>query len=308
MRKYKTTYSPENQLVSYVIITHNRREDIRELLISIQQQAYDPIEIVVLDSNSTDGTDSMFAAEFSESSIRYYRLDWNPGVSEGRNIAMSKATGDILVIVDDDAVVIDCNATQLLVDRFKDDSNIGALAFKIVDYETGGIQKGYRLSRNRELDLNTEFENWGFRGAGHAIRYSVFAEVGPYPDYSPWGHEELDICLKIIDAGYSIWYFPQVQVAHKISQGGRLPPTEFAAVSLENRIKVAFRNLPWRYVFTTAVVWSSVGLLRSRFNFMVLILAYQRLWQKRHVLLKERRPLRPESLRKAAKLGAPLYY
>lgn len=302
--------SENNPLVSYAILCFNRKEELREALRSILRQDYQPIEIVVIDNASTDGTDQLFQTEFVGANIYYERLTENLGVSGGRNVAMSKCHGEFLVIIDDDAVLLDSQATTKIVDKFRSDSNIGALAFKIVDYQTGEIQKGYRMNRtNKGVDLDQEFENWGFRGAGHAIRRHVFEEVGPYPDYYPWGHEEVDICLKILDAGYKIVYFPEIRVAHRRSELGRLARTEFEAVALENRIKVAIRNLPYRYVLTTAIVWTVVTLLiRTRFDVQAIILAYRRLWQKRSDLLRERRPLSAVTLRRARELGAPLYY
>lgn len=298
----------DQPLVSYVLICYNRKNDLREALYSILAQDYEPIEIIVVDNNSSDGTEGLFEAEFALANIHFEKLSENLGVSGGRNIAMRKAQGEILIVIDDDAIVVDPHATAMVVEKLETDPSIGALGFKILDYHTRDIQKGYRIRRGKALDLNSEFDTWGFRGAGHAMRRRVFEEVGPYPDYFPWGNEEFDIALKILDAGYRIVYFPRVEIAHKRSVRGRLPETEFVAVALENRIKIAIRNLPWRYVLTTAVIWTGINLVRTRFDLKAVLLAYRSLWRKRHVLLKERSPLCQETLKKASKLGAPLYY
>lgn len=301
----------DKPLVSYAIICHNRKDELREALYSIFAQDYKPIEIIVIDNNSSDGTEALFKTEFAQPNIYFERLHENLGVSGGRNVAMGKAQGEIMIIIDDDATVVDPHATAIVIEKFKNDLSIGALAFKIVDHGTRDIQinkKGFRLRRDNKVDLDTEFENWGFRGAGHAIRKHVYKEVGPYPDYFPYGHEELDICLKILNAGYRIIYFPKVEVTHKRITIGRLPRPEIMAVSLENRIKVALRNLPWCYVFTTAVVWTGMILIRTRFNLRSIFLAYRNLWRKRYIIMQERRPLSPSLLKKASRLGAPLYY
>lgn len=301
--------SASRPLVSYAILCCNRKEELRKAIKSILEQDYESIEIVVIDNASTDGTDQLFKTEFTASNIYYERLVKNMGVSEGRNIALGKCHGEFLVIIDDDATLLDPQATTKIVNKFKSDSAIGALAFKIVDSQTGEIQKGYRISRNKKANLDHEFETWGFRGAGHAIRRVVFEEIGPYPDYYPWGHEEIDICLKILGAGYNIIYFPEIRVAHQRSKLGRLAETEFEAVALENRIKVAIRNLPWRCVLTTLFVWSGVTLLlRTKLNVRAVLIAYRNLWQKRRALLAERRVLSSAALERARKLGAPLYY
>jgi GT2 family glycosyltransferase len=296
-------------LVSFAILSYNRKEYLRKAIQSILHQSYEQIEIVVVDNNSSDGSEELFVAEFNQPTINFVQLSHNLGVSVGRNVAMGMAKGDLLIIIDDDAELIDTDATRLIVEKFAADPQIGALAFKITDYGTREIQKGYRINRNRTLNLDEEFENWGFRGAGHAMRKEVFEKVGPYPDYSPWGHEELDICLKILDARYKIIYFPRIEIIHHRTTAGRLKNAELRAISLENRIKVSLRNLPWRCVITTAFMWScQILLVQTKFNVWAVYCAYQNLWSKRHTILKERRVIQEATLRRAEKLGAPLYY
>jgi GT2 family glycosyltransferase len=296
-------------LVSFAILSYNRKEYVRKALESILQQRYEPIEIVVVDNNSSDGTEDLFVTEFNQPNIKFVQLTNNLGVSVGRNVVMGMAKGELLIIIDDDAEIIDVDATCLVVEKFSCDPQIGALAFKITDYGTREIQKGYRINRDRTLDLEAEFENWGFRGAGHAMRKEVFEKVGPYPDYSPWGHEELDICLKILDAGYKIIYFPRIEIIHHRTAAGRLKNAELRAISLENRIKVSLRNLPWRCVITTAFMWScEILLVQTKFNVWTIYRAYQNLWSKRRAILQERHVIQASTLRRAEKLGAPLYY
>lgn len=296
-------------LVSFAILSYNRKEYLRKAIDSILQQSYDSIEIVIVDNNSSDGTEELFVTEFKQPNIRFVQLTNNLGVSIGRNVVMGMAKGDLLIVIDDDAELTDPAATRLIVEKFSTDPQIGALAFKITDYGTRLIQKNYRINRDRTIDLDSEFENWGFRGAGHAMRKEVFEKAGPYPDYSPWGHEELDICLKILDAGYKIIYFPRIEVIHHRTTAGRLKNAELRAISLENRIKVSLRNLPWRCVVTTAFMWScQILLVQTKFNVWAVYRAYQNLWSKRHTLLKERHVIQESTLRRAEKLGAPLYY
>ena len=84
----------ESPLVSVVIITWNRKDDVLESIQSIYEQNYQNVEIVVVDNGSTDGTADALAQGFP--GVKIVALDRNTGVSEGRNLGVAAAKGDII--------------------------------------------------------------------------------------------------------------------------------------------------------------------------------------------------------------------
>lgn len=295
--------------VSYNIVSYNRKDDLRKAIISILAQIYEPMEIVVVDNNSQDGTEDLFEGEFDNGVVRFVKLRANLGVCGGRNVAVTHSCGEIIITIDDDAELLSPEATRLVVERFASEPDVGILAFKILDPATHAIQKYCSPVRDRRFNPDTERDVSMFIGAGHAVRREVYQQVGPYPDYFPWGSEEMHLSVRAIDAGYRILYFPAVEVLHRRAQEGRLLGVEFRAVALENRIKVAVRNLPWRYVFTTAAVHTLAHLfLLTRLNVTGIFLAYRRLFAKRKSLLAERSVLSPETIAQLKRLKAPLLY
>ena len=56
----------EDPLISIVIVTWNRKEDVLETIRSIYDQAYQNVEIVVTDNASTDGTVEAVAEAYPE--------------------------------------------------------------------------------------------------------------------------------------------------------------------------------------------------------------------------------------------------
>ena len=86
-------------LVSIVIPAHNRRSYLPETLESVFAQRYRPVEVIVIDDGSTDGT-----REWLESlgdRIRLLTQDAQ-GVAVARNVASRLATGEYLAFQDDD--------------------------------------------------------------------------------------------------------------------------------------------------------------------------------------------------------------
>ena len=86
--------------VSVIVPTFNARQSIAEALHSVLGQTLPPVEILIVDDGSTDGTESVIHA-FSDSRIRYLRQE-NRGVSAARNFGMREASGDLIAFLDAD--------------------------------------------------------------------------------------------------------------------------------------------------------------------------------------------------------------
>ena len=84
----------QNPFISVVIITWNRRQYVLRAIESVFKQPYRPIEVVVADSASTDGTAEDIEEAYPE--VRVIRLHRNMGCPEGRNVALANCTGEII--------------------------------------------------------------------------------------------------------------------------------------------------------------------------------------------------------------------
>jgi glycosyltransferase involved in cell wall biosynthesis len=96
-------------LVSVIVTTKNNHETLEACLASIAAQDYQPIELVVVDNNSTDDTKDI--------AKRYTNLVFNKGPERSvqRNFAFEKSSGEYVLVVDSDmeldkAVVSSCAA------------------------------------------------------------------------------------------------------------------------------------------------------------------------------------------------------
>ncbi len=91
-------------LVSVVIPTYNRRELLKETIQSVLDQSYTPIEIIVIDDGSTDGTTEALADLASAGRIRYLRQE-NRGLGNSRNCGLGMARGEFVSFLDDDDLI-----------------------------------------------------------------------------------------------------------------------------------------------------------------------------------------------------------
>lgn len=91
-------------LVSCILPTYNRLPFLKICIESIFNQSYRPIELIIVDDASTDGTYDYCCRLARESNmINYIRMNSNSGcVSVPRSIGISYASGEFIAHVDDD--------------------------------------------------------------------------------------------------------------------------------------------------------------------------------------------------------------
>ena len=91
------------KLVSAIIITHNRRELVEKAYRSVKQQDYCPMEIIVVDDASEDGTKEYFEG-MVDPQLRYFYIsrEESRGGNHARNVGICQARGEYLAFLDDD--------------------------------------------------------------------------------------------------------------------------------------------------------------------------------------------------------------
>jgi GT2 family glycosyltransferase len=181
-------------VATIVIVTFNRKEDLRRAVASALGQSAD-VEVLVLDDRSTDGTDAMMEAEFPQA--RYVRAETNVGYIVHRNRAADLATGPILFSLDDDAEFSTPHVVEQTLRDF-DDPRIGAVAIPYIDVK---IDPTVRQAAPGEQG------RWlidAFRGTAYAVRKDVFIATGRFREEFRHQGEESDYCLRMLDRGFVV--------------------------------------------------------------------------------------------------------
>jgi GT2 family glycosyltransferase len=295
----------DKPFVSFLIITRNRKDDLTKAIFSVLRQNYQNFEIIVVDNNSYDKTYQLFEEIFCLDEIKYIKLKENRGVSGARNIAIQRAKGDILITLDDDAEFLEKKSIVKIVDKIRKDKATGVLTFQVINKDKEITAFPFR---DRRRNPNIEGETCWFIGVAHAIPKSVYNQIGLYKDFFPYGHEELDLSLRILDKGYKIIYFPEVQVLHKTEINRKKKHKGRWRIILRHRIKVALLNLPMLYVLSTTFIWSLRVFIDTYGNIKNIIEAYLDLYNDRVKIKLHRKILKRNTLKKIKKLKGPLYY
>ena len=85
--------------ISVIIPTYNRKNTLPRAVESVLNQVYKPVEIIIVDDGSTDGTKEWFSEMYP---LVHYIYQVNSGVSLARNTGINSARGDWIALLDSD--------------------------------------------------------------------------------------------------------------------------------------------------------------------------------------------------------------
>ena len=196
----------------------------------------DLLELIVVDNLPSDSAarDGIEARYDGERRISYMRCD-RPGAAAARNAGAARATGEILAVIDDDAVA-DRWWLAELVRGFRAGPAVGCVTGLVVPRELetyaqrlfeamGGFNKGferrvYDEGTNRPPEPLFPF-NGAMFGSGNNVAYrrSALADLGYYdsalgPGTLSTSGEDLELFTRIILSGHALAYEPGAIVLH----------------------------------------------------------------------------------------------
>jgi GT2 family glycosyltransferase len=229
-------------------------------------------EIIVVNNASTEDYSPVknYINSAPALPFRYFDAPENLGVARGRNYALKKGTAPILIMLDDDAVLQNNDCLTNLVMEFytkNTEREKAIVSFKVLYFENLQMQvNALPHKRFNEYKDKSFFETYYYAGGAHAVKREVIEKLGYYPDDFFYGMEEYDLSYRILDAGYSIVYSDKIVMLHKESPLGRKPKNEKLRMMWVNKSKVAWRYLPKKYFYSTAIMWSIQYLKLTGFN------------------------------------------
>ena len=237
--------NPLRTKITICLLTYNRCEDLKRLLLFLKRISYNPLEIIVVDNHSIDDTINMVNDEFP--TIKYLRTHKNIGVV-ARNLGLKNASGEIIITLDDDIVGITDNDIINIIDFFFKKPNLGALNFKVIDYYSGSICNWIHHYNSQDYS-EKEFLTYEITEGAVAFRKTILEKVGYYTDYFFLSHEGPDLAMRILNNGYDVMYSDIVTVKHSHSNLGRKSWYKYY-YDTRNQLWLAVRNFPLSYAIT----------------------------------------------------------
>jgi glycosyltransferase involved in cell wall biosynthesis len=222
--------------VSIVIATKDRKDELRRAITSAIRQT-GPVEILVLDDGSTDGTSEMVKYEFPQ--VRLERTEVPLGYITQRNRAALLCSGEIIFSIDDDAEFSTSRVVEQTLDLFSH-PRVAVIAIPYI--EPHKSKQVFQKAPDAEGIWVTE----SFRGTSHAMRRDVFLEVGGYREQIIHQGEEMDFCIRLLSNGFVVRLgFGDVVIHHELLK------RDWRRIDFygrRNDILFAWRNIPMPYL------------------------------------------------------------
>lgn len=210
-------------LVSLVLATVGREQEVREFLASLQAQTYRNFELFLVDQNPDERLLPILDAY--RPLFPLYHLRSPRGLSRARNRALPELHGSLVGFPDDD-----CLYPEDLLER--------VVHFLNEHAEYAGVSGTVRFLGGRGLGrfqgkagVITPANIW-FRVTSFTLflRREVLSATGGFPEHlgigthTPWGSsEEIALALKAMQLGFRLFYEPRIFVYHpfQLQQGFR---------------------------------------------------------------------------------------
>jgi GT2 family glycosyltransferase len=223
----------EAPAVSVIIVTYQSHETIGACLASIAAHAGVPVEAIVVDNASTDGTCELARDQFPHA--RIVHETHNRGFAAACNAGARLASAPDLLFLNPDAELRP-RALRLLAEFLRRSPRIAAVGPRLV-YPDGAEQDSAfdypsllmtwleffpRPGRILHTRLNGRITSPHGApvaidhplGACMLIRRAAWEDVGPFDEGFFLYCEEVDWCLRAKERGWQIWHVPTATVTH----------------------------------------------------------------------------------------------
>ena len=247
--------------VSVVILNWNGRDFLAKFLPDVIRHSSAEADIIVADNASTDDSVGFLRKNFPQ--IRIIQNSVNGGFAKGYNDALSLIDSEYYVLLNSDIEVTE-GWIRPVIELMENDRRIAACQPKLRSYHSrshfeyagaaGGFidHYGYPFCRGRifqeiEEDRGQYDDETGVfwaTGACMFVNARLFHRFGGF-DNDFFAHmEEIDLCWRFKNAGYSVMYCPSSVVYHV--GGGTLPKKSSLKTYLNfrNNLTLIFKNIP----------------------------------------------------------------
>ena len=251
--------------VSVIVVNWNRKELLRLCLNSLATQSLPPLEVIVVDNGSTDGSSEMVEREFPNSII--IRNRENRGFCAANNQGIAAAQGDLIALLNNDAEA-DPHWLAALASVLENRPGVGMAASKIlVHSDPARIDKVGHLifldGQNRgrgsgQLDQGqfdcVEEVIWP-DGCAAMYRREMLNRIGGFDEDFFAYADDAELGLRARIAGWSCLYAPGAKVFHH--RGTTLGLQSIRRIQLieRNRILLAAKLFPWRLLWLNAILF-----------------------------------------------------
>jgi GT2 family glycosyltransferase len=257
--------------VALVILNWNTAFYLERFLPFLLATSYKNREIYVIDNNSNDGSLEMLRNRFP--AVHALPMSDNKGFAGGYNFGLNRIDADYYLIVNSD-IEVTTGFIEPLIDLLENNPEIGICQPKLLaldrrDYfEYSGAAGGWidRLglpfTRGRVLttiekdtgQYDTTEEVFWATGACMCFSSKLFRQTGGFYDFYFMHQEDIDLCWRVRNMGYSIYACPSSVVYHKGAGTLSWEDSLKTFLTFRNNYVLISRNLPFFHALAIVTI------------------------------------------------------
>ena len=251
--------------LSIVILCWNDLKVIGDCLHSIFETTHDiEFEVIVSDNGSTDGSIEFIHQTYPR--VRVLENGQNLGFAKGNNAGIARSSGQYVLILNPDTIIHD-HALEKLVAFADRHPGAGAFGCRVLNRD-GSYQGPARpfpsivrdwiaalylrplayLSNRFISDTYTGWKGDSERvidwqsGCAVMFRSDVLNSLNGFDGQFFYHFEEVDLCRRVWNAGYSILYTPDPVITHLGGQSVNRFPVRFELEKYRNRYRYYYKH------------------------------------------------------------------
>jgi GT2 family glycosyltransferase len=238
-------------LVSIIVVSYKGGEMLVKCLKALEAQDYTNIEIIVVDNGSGIALEKTLSSQHPQ--CKWITEQCNQGFAGGTNRGISKASGEFIALVNDDAM-FEPTWISVMLKCMQDNPSAGACAGLVVDGNSPDILDSFGVGialdgMSRQLECGTSStlsrdttEVLAFSGCSCLLRKAALDDTGVFDERFFAYCEDTDLSLRIIRAGWKILACPNAKSLHHYSHtGGRFSLRKLYLIE-RNHQWVALKN------------------------------------------------------------------
>lgn len=250
--------------LSIILVSWNTAGLLAKCLASIYTHSPgSQVEIIVVDNASTDDSAAMVRTQFPD--VRLIANDDNIGFAPANNQAIRQSSGDYILLLNPDTE-IKPGALETLLEFMEDHPHVGAVGphtfnpdgtlqtscyplptltrevWRLFHLDTIRPYGSYRMA-DWSLDQAHPVET--LLGACLLIRREVLDQVGLLDEQYFIYSEEIDLCYRIQQAGWSLYWVPQAQIIHYGGQSTQQVAAEMFIHLYQSKLRYFRKHHGW---------------------------------------------------------------
>lgn len=238
-------------LISVIVVSYNSQVWLETSLPSLAAQTYTPLEVIIVDNASIDGTPGWLVENYPK--YKLLSVQKTVSLAKAINLGVDSAKGDYCLLLNPDVELSPDAIEQMLVVA-QGDGSCAAVAAKLrfiwaqaflngVGNSVGAISWGQDNGLGH-LDLG-QFDKWqevpSACFAATLISKKAWKEIGPSDENFPLYYEDSEWSYRARILGYSIRLAPKAVVYHAF--GGRIPAGQEEGLSPKKLHQVVYGRL-----------------------------------------------------------------